>query len=63
MLYLYQVEQMVSSEQLNVTAEEEVFSAVIQWLQFNEEERKDAVSRVRTLLCAQELLWFHCKEF
>ncbi|XP_041480773.1 kelch-like protein 17 [Lytechinus variegatus] len=41
-----EVEQMVSSEQLNVTSEEEVFSAVIQWLQFNEEERKDSVSQL-----------------
>ncbi|XP_071500870.1 kelch-like protein 2 [Diadema antillarum] len=45
-LPLQEVEQMVSSEQLNVTSEEEVFNAVIQWIQFNEQERKSAISQL-----------------
>lgn len=53
MCVVFQVEDLVSNDKLNVVSEEQVFMAVMDWIKHNPTERSQFIAQVPTTILSQ----------
>jgi kelch-like protein 20 len=52
-----QLVDIISSDELNVRSEEQVFSAVMSWVKYNVSERRQHLPQVCNFILNKQLIW------